>query len=373
MQITPFAVEQWMNEWETRCAWNLAETCVDSLTIAELLDIAGKGQDLSDLLPLKMTYGAIEGSDRLRAAIAALYTSKTPDQVITTHGTIGANMLVHKTLVSAGDRVVTILPTYQQHTAIPQSIGADVLPLHLKPEDGYAPDLDALRALAAPGTRLIAINNPNNPTGALMEGETLAKIAQIAEDAGAYVLCDEVYRGINQSGDGTTASMADIYDWGISTCSTSKAFALAGLRLGWVAAPRDVIDQIALHRDYDTISMGRVDDHLAALALENADAILARSRAITRSNLAILSDWMDTQPRLTWVPPRSGTTTLLHYDMDIPSRDLCVDLLQTTGVMFTPGSAFGLEGCFRIGFANAPEAMTQGLARVGAYLAALSE
>lgn len=369
MHIEPFGVEIWMNEWETRCDWNLAETCVESITIAELMALAGKNEtDLTDLLPMKMTYGAIEGSDRLRSAIAALYENQQPENLIVTHGTIGANMLVHKTLVSRGDRVVAVVPTYQQHYSIPESIGAEMHLLRLDEANNWLPDLDALRAMVTPETKLIAINNPNNPTGALMDRAMLEQIASIARDADAWVLCDEVYRGTGQTGDGMGPSMADIYEKGISTASTSKAFSLAGLRLGWIAAPREVIEAVSIHRDYDTISVGVLDDHFATLALENADRLLARSHTITRGNLAILSDWIATEPLMSWVTPKAGTTALLKYDLPLSSRDFCVALLEETGVMFTPGSALGMEGYVRIGFANNPEVLKEGLQRVSAFL-----
>ena len=369
MHIDPFGVEIWMNEWETKCEWNLAETCVESLTIAELLKLAGKNDvDLSELLSMKMTYGAIEGSERLRRAICALYDRQNIENVIVTHGTIGANMLVHKTLVSAGDRVVAVVPTYQQHYSIPASIGADLHPLMLQEENGFLPDLDEMRALVVPGTQLIAINNPNNPTGALMDRAMLEEIATIAREAGAWVLCDEVYRGTDQEGTGTTISIAEIYEKGISTASMSKAYALAGLRLGWIAAPRKVIEAVSVHRDYDTISVGMINDHFATLALENRDRVLARSQLITRGNLAILKDWIAQQPLISWVKPRSGTTALLKYDLPMSSRDFCVGLLKETGVMFTPGSALGMEGYVRIGYANNPVILKEGLERVAQYL-----
>ena len=186
MHITPFAVEIWMNEWETKCEMNLAETCVQSLTIEELLAISGKNaNDLSGLLGLKMTYGDIRGSERLLTAISSLYEDQTAENIITAHGAIGANMLVHKALVSRGDRVVAITPTYQQHYSIPASIGADVHHLRLKWENRFLPDLDELRALVTPETRLIAMNNPNNPTGALIDREMLEEIADIARAAEA--------------------------------------------------------------------------------------------------------------------------------------------------------------------------------------------
>ncbi len=370
MHIEPFGVEIWMNEWETKCEWNLAETCVESLTIGELLKLAGKNDtDLSELLAMKMTYGAIEGSDRLRRAIAALYEKQTVENIIVTHGTIGANMLVHKTLVDRGDRVVAVVPTYQQHYSIPASIGADVHQLKLREEDGFLPDLEALRTLVTADTKLIAINNPNNPTGALMDRTMLEAIAEIAREANAWILCDEVYRGTDQDGDGMTTSIADVYEKGISTAGMSKAYSLAGLRLGWIAAPTEVIEAVSIHRDYDTISVGMIDDHFAALALENRDKVLARSLGITRGNLAVLDDWVAQEPRISWVKPKSGTTALLKYDLPMSSRDFCVALLKETGVMFTPGSALNMEGYVRIGYANTPSILKEGLRQVSAFLA----
>jgi aspartate/methionine/tyrosine aminotransferase len=369
MHIEPFGVELWMNEWETRCEYNLAETCVASLTIAELLEITGQNStDLSELLALKLTYGAIEGSERLRQAIAALYDNQTMENIVVTHGTIGANMLVHKALVSAGDRVISVVPTYQQHYSIPASIGADVQLLRLREENGFLPDLNELADMAGAGSRLIAINNPNNPTGALMDEVMLREIAVIARRAGAWVLCDEVYRGTDQHGSGMTISIADIYEKGISTASTSKAFSLAGLRLGWIAAAPEVIGKVAIHRDYDTISVGMIDDHFATIALENYQKVLQRSHQITRGNLAILADWVERQPRISWIKPESGTTALLKYDLPMSSRDLCIALLQETGVMFTPGSVLEMEGYVRIGYANNPEILRTGLQRVTEFL-----
>ncbi len=372
MHIEPFGVEIWMNEWEFKCELNLAETCVESLKISELLALGGKNeQDLSDLLGIKMTYGEIRGSGRLLDAISGLYTRQKRDNLIVTHGTIGANMLVHKTMISAGDRIVTVVPTYQQHYSIPTSIGADLHRLELREEDKFLPDLDALRALVTPETKMIAINNPNNPTGALMDRAMLEEIAAIARDADAWVLCDEVYRGTDQHGTGMTDAIADIYEKGISTAGMSKAFSLAGLRLGWIAAPAEVIEAVSIHRDYDTISVGKIDDHFAAMALENHQRVLERSQAITRGNLAIVQDWVERESLIDWVKPKSGTVTLLRYDLPIGSHEFCVRLVQEAGVLFTPGSAFGMEGYVRIGFANPTEHLKQGLARVSEFLAKL--
>jgi len=369
MKIRDFGVEIWMNRYENHCELNLAETCVKSLTVAELLEMAGKTDTILDeLLPMQLTYGAIEGSDRLRALVAALYENQKPENVVSTHGTIGANALVHETLVEPGDRVISVLPTYQQHYSIPESYGADVQILKLTEATGFLPDLAELKRLAAPGTKLIAINNPNNPTGSLMDRAYLEQVAAIARDCGAWVLCDEVYRGTDQQGGGSTASIVDLYEKGISTASMSKAYALAGLRLGWIVGPEDLLRAVSIHRDYNTISVGMLDDHFACIALENRDKILARSRAISRTNLAILSDWVDGEPLITWVKPKSGTTALLKLDLPVTSEDFCTRLLEATGVMLTPGSAMDMEGYLRIGYCNDEAILREGLKRLSGFL-----
>jgi aspartate/methionine/tyrosine aminotransferase len=175
-------------------------------------------------------------------------------------------------------------------------------------------------------------------------------------------------RSTRQTAPGTTVSVADLYDRGISTGSMSKAFSLAGLRLGWVAAPTELIRELTIHRDYNTISVGMIDDLLASIALESADAILDRNRALTRANLAALSEWVDAQPHISWIKPRSGTTALLKHDLPLTSRDLCVRLVEETGVMLTPGSAMGMEGYLRIGYASNPRVLAAGLPLLGDYL-----
>lgn len=373
MKIRDFGVEIWMNRYETKCELNIAETCVESLTVEELLELSGKKDTiLSELLPMKLTYGAIEGSDRLRGLIAGLYEKQSRENVVTTHGAIGANALVHETLVEPGDRVISVLPTYQQHYSIPESYGADVQILRLTEATEFLPDLDKLKELATPGTKLIAINNPNNPTGSLMDRAYLEKIVEIARSVGAWVLCDEVYRGTDQEGDGMTASIADLYEKGISTASMSKTFSLAGLRLGWIVAPKGLIHDVTIHRDYNTISVGILDDYFAAIALENKDKILARSHAVTRTNLAILSDWVAGEPLISWTKPKSGTTALLKYDLPLSSEEFCIRLLEQTGVMLTPGSALDVEGYVRIGYANDEGVLRQGLARFSQFLRRLS-
>lgn len=370
MKIREFGVERWMDLYENQCTYNLAETCVESLTVDQLLTLTGK-QDciLDELRALKLTYGAIEGSARLREAISAMYERQTPANVIVTHGAIGGNALVYETLVEPGDTVISVLPTYQQHYSIPESYGADVRILKLREENAFLPDLAELRSLVNDKTKLIAINNPNNPTGSLMDEKFLREVGEIARSCGAYVLCDEVYRGTDQHGGGYTASISDVYERGVSTGSMSKTYSLAGLRLGWIAGLEELIHAVAIHRDYNTISVGMIDDHFASIALEHRAAILARNHDIVRTNLAIVDAWVAKEPAISYIKPKSGTTALLKYDLPMSSRDFCTTLIEQTGVMFTPGSALDMEGYVRIGYANNRNVLEAGLAKVSQFLA----
>ncbi|MCF2871323.1 aminotransferase [Octadecabacter sp. G9-8] len=368
MKIEPFGVEQWMNAWETKCELNLAETCVASLTLAELMQMAGTTQQMpGDLAAMQMTYGEIRGSTRLRGLVADMFDGQRAENVLITHGTIGANHMVYQALVGAGDHVVAITPTYQQHTAIPRSLGAQVSEVSLKETAGWLPDWDAVAAAVTPATKVIALTNPNNPTGALIDREGLEKVAEIARSVDAWVLCDEVYRGTEQGA--SVPSIVEVYDKGISTGSTSKAYSLAGLRLGWIVGPESLLDDCEIHRDYTTISVGMVDDYFAAMALEARDVVLERSREITRGNLAVLDHWVRGEAKARYVKPQAGTTAFVALDVPMKSYDLCVALLRDTGVMFTPGSSLGVEGYVRIGFACYPEVLKQGLAKVSDWLA----
>jgi aspartate/methionine/tyrosine aminotransferase len=369
VKIAPFGVEIWMNANETKCRYNIAESCVDSITFADLMALAGTSHDiLAELNAMKLTYGAIEGSDRLRRAIAALYKDRAPETVLVTHGAAGANALLYETLVEPGDELVALTPTYQQHISIPESLGGNVRQLHLRPERGYLPDLAELATKVTARTRIISLTNPNNPTGAGLDDELLRNIADIAARQDAWVICDEVYRGVDQSTDVLSTSIADIYPKGVSVGSMSKAFALAGLRLGWIVAPPALLREVSIHRDYTTISVGMIDDRIATIALENRDALLARNRRIVRSNLGILSRWVAGEPLIDWVKPTGATVTLLSYGLDVPSEVFCRRLLDETGVLLVPGSAFGMDGSVRIGFGNGVEALVPGLEALSQFL-----
>lgn len=370
MRIKPFAVEEWMNEWEVGAKYNIAETCVDSVSVNELFEITGEDKEafLKEFCERRLTYGDIEGAPEFRKGVCKLYKTVKPENIVPTHGATGANHHVFYTLLSPGDRVISIMPTYQQLYSIPESYGADLQVMELKKENGYLPDLDELKKLVTPETKMICINNPNNPTGALISRGMMDSIIEMAREVGAYILCDEVYRHLTQT-DEWCDSIVDLYEKGISVSSMSKVFSLAGIRLGWIATrDMDLVRNCLSHRDYNLISCGMFDEAIAAIALRHSDKLLARNKKIVRENLAILDQWVAEETHVDYVKPMAGTTALVYYDLDIPSYDFCVEMYKTTGAFVTPGDCFEQPFSMRIGYACDRDTLIEGLKAVGDYI-----
>ena len=375
MKIRPFAVEEWMNAYETGARYNIAETCVDSVSADELFRLCGEDSAAfwKRFSARRLTYGDIEGAPAFREGICRLYKTLKPEEVITTHGAAGANHHVFYSLVEPGDRVISIMPTYQQLYSIPEGYGAEVKLLDLTPENGYLPALEQLRELAVPGTRLICVNNPNNPTGALMSTELLQEIVKIAKSIDAYVLCDEVYRHLTQE-DVWCESIVDLYEKGISVSSMSKVFSMAGLRLGWIATHDEALRKALLsHRDYNHISCGLFDEALAAVALQHSDVILKRNRGIVRENLAVLDAWVQSETRIRYRRPQAGTTALVYYDYTPDSYTFCTRMYHETGAFVTPGDCFEQPKSMRIGYASDVQTLKDGLAAISAFLRILEQ
>lgn len=372
MEIKDFAVEQWMNEWETKCTYNVAETCVYSVSLDELFEICGTcfSQFMADQAKRRLTYGDIEGNPAFLEGVASLYKTIEPQHIIPTHGAAGANMLVLSTLAGPGKKVVSIMPTYQQLYSIPEMCGADVRILHLEKDEGYHVNVDRLREVCSDGADIICINNPDNPTGALLSEEELRGIIDVAKEHDAWLVCDEVYRLLTQDG-AYQESVADLYDKGVVTSSMSKVWSLAGLRLGWcVTRDPQLRRQLLSHRDYDLISCGMLDEAIAALALTHKDALLERSHRIVTQNLREVMEWVASEPHLSIVKPQGGTTALVYYDIPMDSYEFCIRLIKEEGALVTPGDCFEEPQSFRLGYAYSDNVddLKQGLAAISRFL-----
>ncbi|MFW6229708.1 MAG: aminotransferase [Halanaerobium sp.] len=367
MKIAPFRVEEWMNKYEMDAEYNIAETCVESLTVEELLNFSDNPTArLEEIKKLQLTYGDIKGSAAFKKGVSSLYENIEPNNILPSHGAIGANFLLLYSLIETKDEVVSVFPTYQQLYSIPESFGAEVKKLDLKYEDGFLPNLDKLRGLVTEKTKLIVINNPNNPSGVVMGEKILKKIVEIARSVDAYILADEVYRGFDL--EEKIPSIADLYEKGISVGSMSKVFSLAGLRMGWIAGPEAVIELCQLHRDYTTISNSMISDYLSVIALENKEKIIKRNLTKVKDQLQFVDNWVQNEDLIEYVKPNGGTTAFLKYNLDLDSESFAKKLFKEKGVLVVPGIAFGRENFLRIGFAGNEKELKKGLVLLKEFL-----
>lgn len=371
MKINEFLVETWLNPRAHLCKYNFGSSCVSAFTVEELFECIGldSGDFLREVQSMSLHYGHFFGLDRLLAALSGLYENVSSEMILTVHGGTGANNMVLTELIDPSDNIVAFIPNYQQHYAIPESLGAEVRRLELKEENAFLPDLDELAKLIDGRTKMITFSNPNNPSGAFIDGDMLKKICGLAARHGTYVLSDEIYRGL---GDGYMPSVADIYERGIATSSTSKVFSMAGTRLGWIATrDRETYKRLENRRSYDTICCGVFDELLVAIALEHQEKILERNKKIVRTNRAVLDKWLTTQPNLR-CPNRSSTSiAFLKYDLgfDISSTALCTDLYENASVLLCHGDCFEIPNSFRLGYGYVDNCLlAEGLDVLGDHL-----
>lgn len=373
MKVETFALERWMSTWEMKVELDIAESGIYPMTtreIIELLPLEQQASALDDVLDLRLGYTEARGTEALRGMIASTYRLTTADEILVTTGAIEANYLLFNTLLDAGDHIVTIFPAYQQLYAVAQAIDCDVTLWKLRAEDQFRYDLDELERLVTPKTKLIVVNTPHNPTGAMLSADDLQRIYDLASSVGAWLMCDEAYRWLDfPGGEPMAPPIRDYGVRGISVGTFSKPFGLPGLRIGWIAGPEEIVQACWAARDYISLSPGKLNDKLAQIALSHRDRIIERNHRIVEANMKVATEWFASHADLvSWTPPRGGLLALMKYNIDVSSKDVSDRLAGEYSVMLAPGSAFGFEGHLRLGVGQTPELFAEGLARTALCL-----
>ena len=362
MKIEEFKMERMQSEWEFHVDFNLSESGVYPMTLEELVPY----DNFADLAETPLGYLQTNGTAGLREKIALIYPDAGIENILVTTGSAEANFLLMWKFLEPGDEVLVMLPNYMQMWGLMKSFGANIKPFYLRADLDWNPDLTELRNLLSKKTKLITITNPNNPTGAQLNGEARRTIIELADSVGAWIFSDEVYQGAELDGQ-ITPSLWGSYKKVIVTSGLSKAYGLPGLRAGWMAGPADTMKEIWTYHDYTTISLSAVSDRLARIVLEpeNRKKILNRTRKILNNNFPILDKWFKKQGEIfKYILPKAGAIVYPHYSLDINSTELIDKLRMERSVLLVPGDHFEMDRYIRFGFGEKEDYLKKALDRV---------
>jgi len=370
MKIEEFTLERTQSLWENTVKYNLTESGIHSYSLKELLS----QEQLEEILSMRLGYGQTNGSIELRNEISSLYPGTDLNNVLVTNGSAEANFIAVWSLLEPNDELILMLPNYMQIFGLARSFGIKVKTFHLKEENNWAPDIDEIGSQITPKTKVIAICNPNNPTGAILSNEAMEEIVELSKKANIWLYVDEIYRGAELNID-ETPSFWGKYEKVVVSGGLAKAYALQGLRIGWLIGSKDYIEKAWRYSDYTTITTGLISQKVATLILqpEIRRKILNRNQKVLNENLKNLTEWVDNHGDLFhFIPPLAGGMAFLRYNIGINSTELSNKLREEKGVFVVAGDCFGMDNYIRIGIGSKKEDLLAGLDLIDELLHELS-
>jgi len=353
MNIKSFKVERWLNTYENDADYEMAETDVKPFTLKELLELGDFKKLKEQLLSIKLGYNPTTGSEKLKETVALLYQHNARiENVLITTGAIEADYHIINSLVNKGDTVIVQFPTYQALYSTAEARGAKIKYWQMKPGNGYELDIGKLKELIDEKTKLVVLNIPNNPTGAVINEVQLKTILKWAEEQDFYVLCDEVYHELELTKGVVPSYGRSLSKRAISVGSMSKAYGLSGLRLGWIVGPKEIVQKCWEGKDYTTISNTPLSDFLATFALINREKIMQRNLAIARKNFKTLLMWFKQHEYFfDYIMPKVGVLCFPKLkNIPLTSKELCEKIFNEKKLLLVPGECFDMPGHLRIGF-----------------------
>jgi len=358
MNLPPFRIERYYERYEFTTRYMLSSSDCESRSIGDLLDLEPDARDR--MLGLRLGYTESAGAPDLRRAIAAAYDTIDPDEVVVATCAEEAIFLVYHALLGPGDRALVETPCYESALQLARSTGAEVAEWHRAFVQGWAYDLDALGRRLTPGTRLLYVNQPHNPTGTLMGASTFESLIGMVQERGIRLFSDEVYRGLEYAPGDRLPAACDRDRRAVSLGSVSKSYGLPGLRIGWIASHDEALRRRVIDlKHYTTICASAPSEALAALALSHGPELLDRNREIVRANLDLLDGFLARHAAtFDWVRPLAGPIGFPRVTGAGDVDALCARL-AAAGVLLLPGSVYEEPDHVRLGFgrANLPEAL----------------
>lgn len=371
-QLPDFRLETHFSRWEFKARHHLTASDAESMSLAELLAMASP-EDREGFEQMWLGYTETYGAPDLRAAIAATYASQGAENILCFAGASEGIFAANTVLLDRDDHAIVVVPNYQSHETLPQAI-CSVTGVPLDPEDGWSLDVEKVAAAIRPNTRLLTMNFPHNPTGAVLSQDRFDALIALCRHHGIYILHDEIFHGLGPSGARHLPFVADLYERGLSLGVVSKSFGLPGLRVGWVACQdKMVLSRMERMKHYLSICNSGPSERLALIALKNRGRILARNCAIVDENLAKWDAFFARHEDLfDWAPPDASCMAYPRYKGAEGVEALARDLVERSGVLVLPStiyaSALGAvpKDRFRIGLGR--RGLDAGLAAFEAHL-----
>ena len=353
MTINAFKLKEYLSLHTFTVPHILCCSDAESFGTHEIIEMASPAdKDLWN--NLRLGYTDSKGMPVLRQQIRdALYPTLTADNVLCFAGAEEGIFCALQTVCTAGDHVIVLTPCYQSLLEIPKHAGCTVTAVELREENDWRIDIGAIKAAVQPNTKCVVINFPHNPTGQVITQSELDALIDVCDHHGLWLFSDEVYRLLGEPSEPWAAPAATIYSKALSLSAMSKAYGMAGLRIGWIACQDvAVLTKIEQMKRYTSNCNSAHAEILSLIALKNSDSILARNNAIAAGNLALLDTFFDMHKDLfSWVRPQGGCVGFVKYNSPEPISDFCDRLIKERGVLLAPAPVYDTPtNHFRVGF-----------------------
>lgn len=370
--LPDFRLETHFSKWEFKARYHMTASDAESLSMRDLLALASpeERQSFDDLwLGYTETFGAPD----LREAIAATFARQTASNILCFAGASEGIFAANTVLLDQGSHAIVVTPNYQSHETLPVAI-CEATGVPLDPDDGWSLDLDRLKAAIRPNTRLVTINFPHNPTGAILPLDRYMALIEICREHGIYILHDEIFNGLGRSDAEHLPFIADVYERGLSLGVMSKSYGLPGLRVGWIACQdADVLSKMERMKHYLSICNSGPSERLSVIALNHRDDLLQRNCRIVDENLPKWDAFFAKFPDLfEWRQPDGSCMAFPKYKGPEGVEEFCRALVEDSGVLLLPSAIYRSDlgdtpvDRFRIGYGRST--LDEGLAAFEAHL-----
>lgn len=354
--IPTFKLEEYLGRYEFSAPHMLCASDAESFSASEILSLANE-QELQMWQDLRLGYTEVQGLPVLRKQIAkSIYPGLKSENISCFAGAEDGIFCTLSSLIQKQDHVIVLTPCYQSLMEIPKSTGCEVTEIPLLEKDDWRIDLNAIKDAIRPNTKWMVMNFPHNPTGQTLRQDELEALVKILEPRGIWLFSDEAYRLLGEANAVWSMPAACVYDKAISLGVMSKAYGMAGLRVGWIACQnKDALLKITEMKHYTSICNSALSEIVSLIALRNSGHILARNNAIVTENMMHLDAFLKRHEHLfSWVRPTGGCVGFVRYHGQQNADDFCEYVRESQGILLLPGSVYHVNTPhFRIGFGRA--------------------